>query len=159
MSQLDPDQLANLYELAAALKELHQALLDQQRLEYEIVQGPIAGGAHLLHLAAQDPSFAWLRTLSTLMVDLDGLLEAAESPSIEEVGALRQELEEMFSAQCRGPFWQQCSPLLQMPRVAMGYGRVRLVLSRLPQAAPSDVAAQLHATHRWAVSRRMRGAL
>jgi hypothetical protein len=34
---------------------------------------------------------------------------------------------------------------------------VRAVLARLPRIDPGATAAQLHANHRWAVARRMRG--
>ena len=149
---------ARLHELAAGLRDLHHRLLDEQRKEFERLHGPIGGGAHLLHLVTHDPSFAWLRSLSALMGDLDALLEEQEAVTDEEAGALRHELEEMFSARAPGPFWQRCSPLLQeAPQVAMAYGRVRLALGALPTLAAPDVAAELHAKHRWAVARRMRG--
>ena len=148
---------AKLQELAAGLRELHQELLDGQRDEYQRLHGPIAGGAQLLHLAAHDPSFAWLRVLSALMVDLDALLDEDTDPSDDEAGALRQELEETFSTAKSGQFWDRGSPLLQSPRVAMAYAQVRLAMSALPRLGPADVAAELHAKHRWAVARRMRG--
>jgi hypothetical protein len=156
-------QVDDLQELAAGLKALHHALLDEQRKEYERLEGPIAGGAHLLHLVTHDPFFAWLRSLSALMVDLDALLDEPQPPLPEETDAIRQELEEMFSASARAPFWDKVTPLLQTPSVVMAYARVRAVLSRLPgpsdQAADAaaDFALDLHARHRWAVARRKRG--
>jgi hypothetical protein len=152
------DPRAILRELADGLEGLHHALLEEQRRQYEQLQGPILGGGHLLHLVARDPSFAWLRSLSTLMVDLDFLLDEEEPPSAVETGALYQELEELFSPATSDPFWPKCSPLLQAPAVAMAYGRVRLTLNQLPRPpVASDTAADLHARHRWAVARRMRG--
>ena len=150
--------LEDLKELAAGLLALHRALLERQRLDYEALHGPIAGGAELLHLALHDASFDWLRILSALMVDLDTLLDDDELPSQDEARAIRQELEELFSSAAPRQFWDSCLPLLQTPSVTMAYGRVRAVLARLPRTAPADIAAELHAKHRWAVARRMRGA-
>jgi hypothetical protein len=147
----------HLQELGAALRDLHRGLLDEQRIEYERERGPIPGSAGLLHLAAYDPGFAWLRTLSLLIVDLDGLLGQDDGLSDDEARALREELEELFSSTAPGTFWERCVPNLQAPVVAMAYGRVRALVAKLPKVAPADVAAELHAKHRWAVARRLRG--
>jgi hypothetical protein len=148
---------ADLQEIAAGLLDLHRALLAEQRAEYERTRGPIVGGAQLLHLTIHDPAFAWLRVLSALATDLDELLEQPEPPSDEEAGAVRTELEETLSPRAPDGFWSRCAPLLQAPPVAMAYARVRAALSRLPPPSPPDTAAELHAKHRWAVARRMRG--
>ena len=137
--------------------ELHRALLDQQRLQHEQERGPIGGSGELLHLAANDPEFAWLRTLSLLIVDLDGLLDEDDAPSEDEMGSLRHELEELFSSSAPGRFWERCVPCLQAPVVAMAFAKVRAIIATLPKLAPADIAAQLHAKHRWAVARRQRG--
>jgi hypothetical protein len=152
---------AYLRELASALKELHHTLLEEQRHSYERLEGPIRGGAHLLHLVTHDPFFAWLRSLSAVMVDLDTLLDEAMPPTPDEAAAIRRELDELFSAGGPPPFWERCAPLLQAPPVAIAYARVRTTLAVLPvPAVPSsgDWAADLHAKHRWSVARRKRGA-
>jgi hypothetical protein len=151
-----PVSRESLTELAAALRELHKILMEEQRDDYERTHPPIGGG-QLLHLVAYDDSFAWLRTLSALTVDLDALLDEPEPASVDEAGALRGELEEIFSPAAGTRFWDRCLPLLQTPRIAVAYARVRLALAALPQPTPADVAADLHAQHRWAVARRMRG--
>jgi hypothetical protein len=124
---------AHLPELAAALKELHLALLDEERREYVLAHGPIAGPTQLLTLAMTDPTFAWLRVLSEFMADLDELLDEDEPPSDLEAAALRQELEQVLSAAGPATFWDRCRPLLQLPPVAIAYARVRAVLGRLPE--------------------------
>jgi hypothetical protein len=146
-----------LRELAGALRELHGGLLNQQRIEYEHDHGPISGGAALLHLAAFDVAFAWLRALSLLMVDLDGLLGEALPASVDEARALRQELEELFSPAAPAPFWHRFLPQLQGAPVAMAYARVRTLLAKLPTPGDNGPAAELHAKHRWAAARRFRG--
>jgi hypothetical protein len=144
---------AKLEELAAGLRELHRALLAEQRAEYEQLHGPIASGGRLLQLAAHDPSFAWLRVLLEFMADLDALLDEVEPPSDLEAAALRQELEQVFSAADSERFWDRCLPLLQAPSVAMAYARVRTALGKLPAAARSPVPGAGEAQHRWAVAR------
>lgn len=51
-----------------ALQELHRRLLDVERLQYERSFGR---AQNILQLAAEDPGFAWIRSLSGLMVRLD----------------------------------------------------------------------------------------
>ena len=150
---------STLVELPAALRDLHRALLAQVRDEHERTHGPVGGPGQLLHLAMNDASFAWLRVLSELMVDLDELLEEEPAPSEEEAAAIRRELDEVFSPAAPRAFWEKCAPLLQDGEVVIAYARVRSLLTRLPRApAADDAAARLHAQHRWAVTRRKRGA-
>jgi hypothetical protein len=150
---------ADLKELATGLRQLHHALLEEERAAYEQTHGPVAGGGQLLHLVAHDPHFAWLRVLSVLMVDIDTLLDEETPPTVEETGAIRRELEETLSPAAPPPFWDRLSALLQTPNVVIPYGRVRAAVTRLPALPPADAAAQLHAQHRWAVARRKRGLL
>ena len=152
------DSSSPLSELAPALRELHKALLQEGRDDYERTHGPVAGTGQLLHLVMHDPSFAWLRVLSALMADLDELLEAPEPATDEEAAAIRRELEETFSPASGGDFWARCSPLLQSAPVVIAYARVQALLRRLPRPPAPEVAADLHAQHRWAVVRRKRGA-
>jgi hypothetical protein len=142
-------------ELAAGLRDLHRALLEEQRLEHERSHGSVGGG-QLLQLVAHDPSFAWLRVLSEFMADLDALLDEADEPSELEAGALRQELEQVFSAATSERFWDRCLPLLQVPPVAMAYARVRAALGKLPQSPPLGGIAEAQANHRWAAVREKR---
>ena len=147
-----------LHDLVPALRALHHALLDESRAEYERSHGPLSGPGHLLHLVAHDEAFAWLRVLSSLMVDLDTLVDEEPPASDEEAAAIRRELEETFSSSAPGGFWERCSTLLQSPPVVMAYAQVRACLARLPLQRPaSDAADRLHAKHRWAVARRKQG--
>jgi hypothetical protein len=143
-----------LQELAAGLAELHRALLAEQRAEHERAHGAVGAG-QLLHLATSDPAFSWLRVLSEFMADLDALLDEPEPPSELEAGALRWELEEVFSA-AWGTFWDRCVPLLQVPAVSMAYSRVRAALARLPKPPPPGGTEEARANHRWAVARSQR---
>jgi hypothetical protein len=148
-----PAVVEHLQELAAGLRELHRALLDEQRAEYEQAHGPVGGPPQLFQLVLHDPAFAWLRVLSEFMADLEALLDEKEPPSTLEATAIRQELEQVLSAASSPMFWDRCLPLLQVPPVAMAYGRVRSALARLPATPRPGGAAEARADHRWAATR------
>ena len=50
-----------LSDVRQLLLELHKALLDSERTQYEIVHGPLASPAVFLQLLIGDDKFAWLR--------------------------------------------------------------------------------------------------
>ncbi len=67
---------ALLVEMRRLLLQLHKTLIDWQRAEYESVRGRLQT-TQLLHVMFNDPEFAWLRSMSGLIVRID---EALESP-------------------------------------------------------------------------------
>ncbi|MES1210335.1 MAG: hypothetical protein ABUS79_30730 [Pseudomonadota bacterium] len=147
--------MATIHELAIELRAFHKALLQPARARYEDLHGPVPGTLQLLQLLVQDPSFAWLRRVSELMADLDEMIDAG-TPTDEEQGAVRRELEQLLSP-AGGELWTIVTAALQdHAEVATAYARVRQLLLRLPPAAPPDEAEALHARHRWAELRRHR---
>src|SRR5437763_12059755 len=88
-----PDaDLARLRELRHALLALHKALLEDERLRYEREHGRLEGGGRLLQLLVSDASFAWLRVLSALIVQIDERLDADEPLTAADVKQLRDEV-------------------------------------------------------------------
>ncbi|MFN2445732.1 MAG: hypothetical protein ABR606_09160 [Vicinamibacterales bacterium] len=65
---------AHLRELSRRLLHLHKALLDVQRRDHDADSLPVRSKGELLQLVLNDPEFAWLRTLSTVIVQLDELV-------------------------------------------------------------------------------------
>jgi hypothetical protein len=65
-------------ELLGTLRDLlleqHKLLLDRERATYEKTNGPIAGPGAFLNLVISDPHFAWLKNISTLVVEIDEAL-------------------------------------------------------------------------------------
>jgi hypothetical protein len=59
------------------LLRLHKALLDDERLAYERVYGQVTGG-ELLQLVINHEQFAWLHSISELIVSIDEMLDAEE---------------------------------------------------------------------------------
>jgi hypothetical protein len=109
-----------------------------------------------LHLLVHEPAFAWLRPLSELMADLDGMLDEAEPLSDEEGGAVRGEIEHLLSP-AAGELAARAVALVAVdPEIAIPYARVRQLLLALPAPPAIDAAAALHARHRWAEARRHR---
>jgi len=89
MPTLDAPSLDRLRD---ALLRLHKALLDAQRIRYEREHGRVESRGELLELVLQDPSFEWLRVLSSLIARLDELSAAEDKDVDEEVRTVIQRL-------------------------------------------------------------------
>jgi hypothetical protein len=74
MPEVTRQRLTNLRH---ALLRLHKALLDDERLAYERVYGQVTGG-ELLQLVINHEHFAWLHSISELIVSIDEMLDAEE---------------------------------------------------------------------------------
>lgn len=70
-----------LGEIRETLLALHKALLDSERTSYELVHGPIASPGAFLQLLINDNRFAWLRPVTTLVVQIDEMLAAKKPPA------------------------------------------------------------------------------
>lgn len=87
-----------LTKVRNGLFPLHKALLNSERQMYERSAGRIETPAAFLQLLLEDPWFAWLRTLSTLMVKIDERLDDKKNPLGEqEALALIAEAKEMLT--------------------------------------------------------------
>ena len=73
-----------LKEVRETLLALHKALLDSERTAYEIVHGKIASPGAFLQLLINDNRFAWLRPVTTLLVQIDEALAAKKPPASEK---------------------------------------------------------------------------
>lgn len=129
-SHIDPATVKALQdELAAVLRRLHKALLDAEAERF----GPIAGPFELLGLALNHEQFAWLRSLSELMVELDEVRDA-DAPYEARLAAFRVAVEELVGPRPPGrpQFRERYAEMLQRPEVAMAHGDLRRVLEKLP---------------------------
>jgi hypothetical protein len=70
------------------LVQVHKALIDVERLRHERIHGRIDGAGRLLQLVINDPAFAWVRPLSSLIVRMDALLADADALDAAEAEAL-----------------------------------------------------------------------
>ncbi len=60
-----------LKDVSRSLLNLHKILLDAAKLEYETTYGAINGVNQYLQLVIDDPHFAWLRKISSLIALID----------------------------------------------------------------------------------------
>lgn len=110
-----------LGQVRELLLELHKALLDSERTQYEIVHGPIASPAAFLQLLINDEKFAWLRPTTTLIVQVDEALAAKKPPATQvELEQLRMDIRALFSPSRNGEdFWKRYVTVVQRdPAVA-----------------------------------------
>ena len=145
--------------LAGALRELHRALMERARRDYEREHGVVSPG-ELLQLLTTDPYFEWLRGLSELMVDID-LVRDAEPEFMDELSsAVRAAVEHVISApKASEPhaFAQHYWPYVQDdPHVAMAHAGVKRALDAWPRPHQDDAASLLHERHRLAEKARHR---
>jgi hypothetical protein len=132
----DPSTIKALQdELAGVLRQLHKALLDAEAERF----GPIGSPFELLNLALNHEHFAWLRSLSELMVELD---EARDAGAMDEerLAGFRIAVEELVGprASSQPQFRERYAERLQLPPVAMAHGDLRRVLEQLPGEPPGE---------------------
>ena len=71
ISSASRERLTSLRNL---LLEQHKLLLDREKATYEASHGPIQGPGPFLTLVLGDSHFAWLKVISTLVVEIDEAL-------------------------------------------------------------------------------------
>lgn len=121
-----------LTDLRQLLLTLHKALLDSERTAYEIARGKIASPGAFLQLLINDNWFAWLRPVTTLLVQIDEALAAKKPPKTAEdferlIGDTRALLSP--SREANG-FWKRYSDTVQRdPAVAVLHEQVEKQLN------------------------------
>jgi len=65
-----------LTQVRRTLLDLHKALIDGERAEYEKTHGSVTA-AEMLHLLIRDDRFSWLHPISALIVRVDELISNA----------------------------------------------------------------------------------
>ena len=115
-----------LVELHDALLNLHKALIDSERAVYESTVAPVRSPGHFFQLLTSDPWFAWLRSISQLIVAIDETLDAKNGVTSESINAMMsQAVFLLLPAQNGGEFGQRYVAALQRdPRVVLAHARV-----------------------------------
>ena len=72
------DRASRVSQLRHTLLELHKAMLDAQRIEYERAYGRVETRGEFLGLVL-NPEFEWIRALSALIAQLDEWAEGEEA--------------------------------------------------------------------------------
>jgi len=132
------NDLHSVQHIRDALRLLHKALLDAERISYEKSFGRIGSDFYLLQLAADDPQFAWLRALMSEMTELDVALSGPEAVSAADLRLLATRLRFLLLASdSLTPFQQRYQAALQEhPAVIMAHSAV---IRLLPPASQVSV--------------------
>lgn len=122
-------------DLAKALIDLHRDLLMLQAKELESESGRKVSPYELLHATLNNPSFAWLRLMSEMIVMIDTLIDESPNLSGKEANEVANEvlsLIEKPQGAMQTEFWQKYSHHLSMnPDIIMKHSRVKEILVRL----------------------------
>jgi len=89
----------NLKNLSKALLRLHKTLLDAAKLDYEAKNGTIASVNLYFQLVIDDPHFAWLRKLSSLIALIDEAVSIRRPATESEAQGLQNEAQLLLNFQ------------------------------------------------------------
>ena len=93
---MSADNAARVGQLRHTLLELHKAMLDAQRIEYERAHGRIETSGEFLGLVLNHPEFEWIRALSALIAQLDEWAEEMETAGREEFDGIVEALRSLI---------------------------------------------------------------
>jgi hypothetical protein len=113
---------ALLVELRRLLLQLHKTLIDWQRAEYEGQRGRLQT-SQLLSVIFNDPEFAWLRSMSGLIVRIDESLDTKPSKTeVTETGPLVAAARELVAPEAGSPYALRYHAALQeLPDVVLAH--------------------------------------
>lgn len=149
MAQTAEDLARQLRALSGALQLIHSHVLAVER-QFD----PGLAGLQGMERLAHDPAWAWLRSISSLIADVDHVL-ASREPLIEtEVATVAAHTRGLLFGQgdrTDEAFLARYRPLLQMSAaLASSHGELKRLLDSLP-AEPENESERLHARHQWAM--------
>jgi hypothetical protein len=112
---------ALLRDVRVSLLHLHHTLLDMERKRFERTHGRVNSG-ELLQLVLNHAQFAWLRIISTLVVQIDEMLDADEPASAADMISLISSARQLFTASDNKEFSDKYQAALQQePEVVMAH--------------------------------------
>ena len=123
---------AKLDRLAAAMRTLHKALIDQTQREYERAHGKITSPYTLFALVTNDPAFAWLQPMTRLIVEMEDLLGRKEGPPAEaEVAEMRKRAAALLVTEGQDFSTRYLGLVQTSPEIAVENGEFHAVLRGL----------------------------
>ena len=124
---MDDADRSLLRELRIALLHLHKTLIDWQRAEYELDHGAMQP-MQLLQVIFNDDQFAWLRSMSGLIVKIDEAL-AAKPPEMPAVAPLITQARELASPAAGSAYAKRYHAALQeLPEAVLAHRDLGTVL-------------------------------
>ena len=88
---LSDETRSKLKSISGAFLRLHKILLEAEKAKYEAVNGAIPNPNVYLSLVLDDPQFAWLRKISSLIALIDDATSVRRPASETEANALINE--------------------------------------------------------------------
>lgn len=122
-----------LRDLRQGLLQLHKILLDFERKAYERSRGKkINNSYEYLQLVMRDPWFAWLHSLSELIVHVDELFDSDEPTPESAALALIEQIRDLLVASETGVGFQRkyFEALQGSPDVVLAHSRIVKLLGR-----------------------------
>ena len=146
---------AELQNLSRKLQQLHSQLL-QAETEFH----PPIARPQLLDKLVNDPAWAWLRALSTVIADIDHVLAQPTGATEHDRAVVAAHLRGLLAGEgdlLNEAFLARYRPLLQTSlSLASTHGELKGLLRSMP-LEPENEAERLHARHRWNTKCRHRG--
>ena len=139
-NELTVETREQLTRVRTVLLRLHKTLLDFERAGYERERGKIDNSYAFLQLVMSDAWFAWLRQLSELIVEMDELLAAKETPKDATALALIQQANLMLTPSESGSEFQKkyFVAMQQSPEVVLAHSEFAGVLG------PARLSKEIH---------------
>ena len=124
---------ARLRDLRGKLLQLHKVLLDDARVAYEMDRGRVASSATLLQLVIGDPWFAWLHSLSELIIRIDQTAEPDSPATDADAATLIEQVERLLTASETGEGFQRryYDALQRQPAVVLAHAEVRRAIKAM----------------------------
>jgi hypothetical protein len=131
------DRRTQLRALSRALRDVHRSLVEFSRDRYELANGVVRGKTALLDLLLNDETFAWLRPLSRIIVEVDELAARKVPPTVEEAEEIRARAEALTSSSDDPDAFgsRYVAVLASEPRVAMNHGELRAAVAPIPDVS------------------------
>ena len=122
-NQVSDSTLQQMNQLRQPLLRLHKTLLDLEREAYERAHGRVENSYAVLQLVMHDPWFAWLRSLSELIAQLDEMLEAKEPVKESDAVAIIDQARILLTPSETGSGFQKkyFSSLQESPGVVLAH--------------------------------------
>ena len=115
--------------VSRAILPLHRALIDAAKDDYAFGIAPVKP-SQLLQLLTDDPFFAWLKPLTSLIVDIDEMARTDFEPP--DIAGIAERVDRLFSAKADEAFAAQYIPMLQRSvDIAIGHAALRKAATRL----------------------------
>jgi hypothetical protein len=138
--KLSPATAEKLRAIRTALLHLHKTLLERERDAYEKGHGKIGNSYEYLNLVMHEPSFAWLRHLSELIVQIDESLDGRELPAEATANALIDQSRLLLTPNESGPEFQRkyFTSVQESPEVVLAHAEFSRLLG------PSRLSKDIH---------------